>query len=125
MTFEFTETENLIVKGLEAAVAEKGTDYIYPPAIKKEACHYLEYDTGRLTGTPTGPGCIVGHALLNSGLMTTDELATYEGSAANMAAGALVREEIAEALREAQEAQDCGETWGAARDRFYQSLNQE
>ncbi len=100
---------------LDAAVREKGEDFIYKPIpLTNDAiCRYLH---------GTQPGCLIGHVLLRLGAIPT-ELDLQEGQPANLLdyarLGLSIGANAIEALQAAQEAQDNGETWGTARKAFH------
>jgi hypothetical protein len=128
---EFTETEQRVIAALEAAVEEKGRDYVYPPAAANRACTYLEYkntddDPDAVASYQSedviGPSCIAGHALLNGGARTVGQLVDFEGVTADLASRGVVGPRVSSALDAAQNRQDSASTWGEALDRFYEVL---
>lgn len=112
-----------VITALLDAVKEKGEDYIYDSGVA-DNCHYLTYADDAFT-EPTGPSCIVGYALLNSGLATLDSLREMEGTTAINVAPWGTDDEVSIALNEAQVAQDMGEPWGDARNKFIASLEDQ
>lgn len=128
---------------LAAAVAEKGADYVYPTVSldpldgerpNSGVCFYLTYET-----TPTNAkalnasyknesGCIAGNVLMRAGV-TADWLHEHEALPISnlldrLHEGGLVSHDLAvqSGLREAQQAQDKGATWGEAVERFEEAV---
>ncbi len=114
----------LILRAMRDAVVAKGLDYVYPkPLMDMDAegtCLYLTYDENN---EPTGPSCIVGHALVNSGVMHMNTIREYEYTAAdevdalkNTDPGVPphLGDPFRGAMRHGQVRQDAGETWGIA-----------
>jgi hypothetical protein len=105
---------------LRAAVATRGRDYVYQRS-PKGACRYANAD---------GPSCLVGEALAQAGadvvglfygkslntkgITALSHNAAYYPSGAKFDAAVSIDAEAAAVFSEAQEAQDSGETWGAA-----------
>lgn len=121
-----------VTEVLTRLVAEKGEDYVYPPAVQSKypTCTYS-------TATDDGefaPSCIVGHVIAELDAELFRELAIYElRECSSMSVGELLREgspdydyhpdnpelvvddsTLAVALTMAQEIQDRGGTWADA-----------
>lgn len=113
------------VELIEAAVAERGGDYIYPN-IAGVGCQYVLYADGGWDGKTkhterpdNGPGCIVGLALHKAGIMTMGELKEWdskEDQRANvvMAGDPRFTEGAARVFRKAQYVQDSYRPWSEA-----------
>jgi hypothetical protein len=110
---------------LEAAVEEKGADYIYfkssaadpPGAVWGALCEYVHGPESEAhSSDPEGPGCIVGHVMHAWGV-PLDDLKQVEGTIPTGSTGFWrdnLTPEAAVILRQAQARQDRGETWGDA-----------
>ena len=111
---EVTVTE--VADVLDAAVREKGEDFVYSPPGEWGICQYLH---------GTKPGCLIGHVLIRLGAIP-GELALQEGVPANALEydrlGLDIPQNAVEALQAAQDEQDEGETWGEARKAFNGAL---
>jgi hypothetical protein len=119
---------------LDKAVAERGEDYIYTP-IKVEShfnggtyhgefCLYVDTRTGE-----SRPSCIAGMVLYLAGL-PIDYFKQHEGVPISKVLWYLSRADavstsisVREALQAAQDAQDGGRTWGAARLAAFNSFS--
>lgn len=110
-------TQDAVTEALEKIIAEKGGDYLYPPAQAGTTCTYVEQD-----GTPS---CIVGHiiaALDPEGFQAIREEEEATGGSTDVAtalrewAEADIDTELIRALQEAQNKQDAAGTWGEAFD---------
>lgn len=105
---------------LRGVVLTKGPDYVY----KKDdgtglytTCEYVHGpDSEAHTDEPEGPGCIVGHVMVEWGT-ALDDLKNVEGTVPN-GDHPLWKDnltpEAALLLRRAQASQDRGATWGVA-----------
>lgn len=108
-------TYDMAVAALEAAVEEKGADYVYPESEKVDgACQYLNEDGS--------PSCIVGNALMRLGVTRLPRHGTGSPSAYSLLVGtgygpepvALADERTARLFGRAQNEQDVGTPWGEA-----------
>jgi len=112
---EVTVTE--VADVLDAAVREKGEDFVYSPPGEWGVCRYLH---------GTKPGCLIGHVLIRLGAIP-GELALQEGLPADLLNYGRLSLDIprnaVEALRAAQNEQDEGETWSKARQAFRDVLS--
>lgn len=111
---------------LEAAVAERGDDYVYPEELKNGPGHTCQYFLdGQSDPEDAGkPGCIVGYLLHGLGF-TADDVSSWEGNASSTVLrwlGVTVDPELDQALAEAQDYQDNGGTWGKAVRLFTQKM---
>lgn len=116
---------------LTRAVADRGEDYTYPASTSKTStsCHYRwdQWDIDHEYVTPEkkgGPACIAGQVMDYAGILD-DIVGTYEDGSFSSANGEDINSlafnydlditPLALAvLREAQESQDAGLTWGVA-----------
>jgi hypothetical protein len=108
-------TYDMAVAALEAAVEEKGADYVYPESEKVEdTCQYLNEDGS--------PSCIVGNALMRLGVTRLPRHGTGSPSAYTLLVAtdygpepvALADERTARLFEWAQHVQDDGTPWGEA-----------
>lgn len=114
-------TRAFVIEAVKRLVEERGEDYTYDRAeIGPASCLYVHTDKTHYGVTEPVPGCIAGQVLHAAGI-TLHELAEQEGLRAGTAmhnlreAGRLtVQVGVYEMLNDMQEAQDDGETWGAA-----------
>lgn len=94
---------------LEAIVAEKGADYIYERPVDSQSCVY--FHAGE-------PSCIIGHLLARHDVRVPEDQRVNRTSVGELAEQYGVLEPADEAarvlLREVQEYQDNGDTWGIA-----------
>lgn len=109
------------IEMLEQAVQERGEDYVYPDEWKYQGllCQYVIGD-----GTP---GCIVGTALINNGVISETQADDLRNSPNNhsgivsMLGWLGIKDRFdfraINVLGEAQSAQDNGKTWGEALER--------
>lgn len=113
---------------IEAAVAEKGSDYIYPAELKGDdrfgvsSCLYFDSEK------PEVPLCIIGNAISRLGYSLDDvkeavkhrtSMSVGQDIDANTLLGYLGADsKLASAAREAQVCQDCGDDWGTALNAF-------
>lgn len=116
-------TEAEFTAAVEAAVQERGADYVYPEAdpdfISKEGvCVYR---------TPSGePACIVGLALHNLGI----EAPGYEDRSINARElmtymeGVRFPKKVITAAAVAQDCQDAEKTWGEAMNAYLKHLSE-
>jgi hypothetical protein len=128
-----TITRDDALTQLRNAVEDRGADYVYPgtdPDSGGVTCRYFadyEVPTGEFGqdgDNPHPPACIVGHALSQLGVTYEDVTAvkTARNLTNTASARALlpalpgldVTPEALEAFADAQDAQDCGLTWGDA-----------
>lgn len=112
-------TRRSLTKALEAAVAERGADFVYPDEWRNH---------GRVTGTcrnyieGVGPACIFGNAFTRLGV---DVTGSREWSAARYVLEDVCGvndERLVTAAEVAQRAQDDGLSWGDVLDRFKTEL---
>lgn len=102
-----------VIEVLREVVAER-PDYVYaaPPEMTTGAasCFYVHGE-----GEAATPGCVVG-AVLNRLGVPLSELAGHEGSPAQRVAEKLLEtdSDVASMLRQVQEEQDQGTSWGDA-----------
>lgn len=124
------------ILGIEAAVAERGADYVYTEHF--EQCEYrvTEHDESGLTEEAKAlqvgaPKCIVGFVFKCAGfdLTTLSDIGDDEDYLNGQRPRTLALhgwleadERVLEALTAAQRKQDGGETWGDARAAFMESL---
>jgi len=114
-----TLTNEQVTSLIEAAVVEKGENYIYERPIGAEDCLYVHGEQ---------PGCIVGHVLHAAGVRLA-ALWVREGMSARVLIEELKDQEVISmsgeavvALRRAQQEQDYGGTWGEALQKFNQIM---
>ncbi len=125
MTVTLTENDRKFIKGMEAAVAERGEHYLYPQREGgPDGVSYLDYWSygACVYSTPDGtPACIVGLAIAKSGI---GEVPNY--GFASEASGVLINMDISDvvsrAADRAQLRQDDGSEWGVALDTFKENL---
>lgn len=112
---------------LEAAVAERGADYVYVNP-DSPLCLYVHtsYPEGSLDEDPDNavpirtPGCIVGTAFILGGLIDARRMSHHLGSISSIAEvlqgrdGIDITHSALEILQRAQWAQDAKATWGEA-----------
>lgn len=120
-------SEALVTQAIEAVVAEKGADYVYPGSDTGSCWYARQDDDNNLV-----PSCIVGHVLHRLGFNLTYLHDTYEGTRF-VGLGTYgvytdttyqsIPEHVAIALSDAQSKQDNGETWGEALAAYKNSLN--
>src|SRR5690606_28125878 len=126
MTIQITDQQ--FIDALEAAVAERGRDFVYPRGDRRwsklpdsdeetlvNSCPYVK---------PGGAGaaCLSGLALHKAGV-PLDCLARREGHPAGRVRGSLgVSWPVRSAAGGAQSSEDLGATWGDALDEFYRQL---
>ena len=126
MTIQITDQQ--FIDALEAAVAERGRDFVYPRGDRRwsklpdsdeetlvNSCLYVKPDG-------SGAACLIGLALHKAGV-PLDYLAQHEGDPAGRVMVNLgVSWPVRSAAGEAQSSQDLGATWGDALDEFYRQL---
>lgn len=105
---------------LRRVVEAKGSDYVYRKSTDPEVYTNCEYVHGPESEShqndPEGPGCIVGHVMVEWGT-DLDDLRNVEGTVPNGDHPVWkdnLTPEAAIILRRAQASQDRGYTWGAA-----------
>jgi len=113
-------TREAVTAAIEKVVAEKGADYVYDR--EHGGCTYSEQ-------TPEGvvPSCIVGHVIAKMDPELFQRVAEYESETGGFWwTGVDIRipgieqdSAVKYALREAQDAQDDGDTWGEALEAFH------
>lgn len=130
-----TFNEEGFIAALEAAVEEKGPEYIYPDELKGKdrfgypSCVYFDPED------PTTCRCIIGNALSRIGYTLNDiKIAAQETAATSLFdvnqdvnAEALLKyygasDALARAAKKAQSFQDEGGSWGGALTRFKAAL---
>lgn len=112
-------TEEEFTAAMEAAVAERGEDFVYPDEWRdeySEACRYSLPD-----GTPA---CIIGLALhkINPALVPTYD--NTERALDVFEAIGDVPQNVALAAQRAQSQQDADKTWGVALEAYKDALEQ-
>lgn len=130
-------TKENFTAALEAAVEEKGADYVYPEELMGKSrysvtsCLYFDNETHQV------PLCIIGNALARLGLtyddivkLGTDNVNVLENEPPidqDIGASSLLTwltndSDLATAAQAAQNAQDRGQSWGVALERFKEYL---
>jgi len=108
-------TDAEVLDTLEAIVAEKGEDYVYPLSeMKNGSCQYQTYDEATGDWVATGPSCLIGHLIIQAKLMDPEDLMMHEGAAAADLLVGYMSDKAVRACAEAQKAQDDWDTWGVA-----------
>lgn len=115
---------------MEAAVEERGRDYIYPAAVERDMdsdyevgpiyyddeYHYA--DGGCVYQTPDGaPACIIGVVLDKLGL-DVPAYGSMSDARVVLEQRTTLSEDILRGAKYAQSAQDTGHSWGRALDRY-------
>lgn len=124
---------------LHEAIAAKGANYVYEPVSPARSCEYLTYSdiappvyddengVSYYGAVPTGPACLVGHALVAGGV-PLENIKFFEGDSAGTVVEALnifEDEVVRRALSIAQSEQDSGKTWGEALAAFERIIEKE
>lgn len=113
-----TEVDLKVIQGIRNAVAARGKDWVYP---KDSGPDWVTDSDTCVNLLPSGePACIIGFVAVDQGLPTERET-----SAPQDAADWGVSFPIGKAMIEAQIAQDKGEPWGVAMERFFGVLEDE
>jgi hypothetical protein len=100
-------TDKMVAEAITKAVAEAGSDYVYPPSAVGGDCLYVD-------DTPMG-GCIVG---ATARLLGFNDFAEFDSPGAQDWAEELSPFAV-DALTAAQAVQDGGQPWGDALSNFY------
>lgn len=115
-------TEAEFTAAMEAAVAERGEDYVYP---KDNPDFWHPHDKTCVYQTPTGePACLIGLAMDKLGLDTPGYIETEETAymMMNTHHEAEFPDNVKRAAEAAQYAQDRENTWGEALEMYRQKL---
>lgn len=140
-----TTTTEQFTEAIEAAVAERGSDYVYPLHDDSQPNWNLNGVCVYAVETESGlkPGCIVGDVFDRLGVATLDRMHEFEVETqtntnldtdstlgTDSTVGPLVEHlaldlppRVLNALREAQTEQDYGNDWGTALDAYKRTLN--
>ena len=125
ITAPLTDNDIAFIKGMKAAIEERGEDFVYPRTSDPDAAdwyklgsHLCQYS--KRDGTPA---CIVGLALAKAGIDVPPFGPSFpfiSVVAARYSDG--LSESVVNAAGVAQRWQDMGKSWGDALEKFFDSL---